>query len=488
MTNHVRRIASARRTVTRGLDTLRAADTGRPRAQFLAAVAGSDTAEVLFTAAVQRPAPQWTPGPNRRVWRTPQHAPLPTWAQPRLPAEIGATDRGTLILDLAVIRILHVCGPPSERRQALRHLRARIAVSARRPRLIELSRASPPDGAPLETGITTDGNRPAVIVGELDDPTDIERVVAAVRRTPSLSAILAGAARPAGAWRLDCSAGSARIHPMGIEVQLPSRVSSPQPAASHSAGQAQRAAGNGEVEIRVLGAVEITGARHTRRKALELAVFLALHPRGASDDKIITALWPDGAPSRRTFNNTIGRARAALGSDPNGVPYLAKPAGRTYRANTNLITDLDRFEALAAIDGADDAETRRALGDALALVRGQPFEAPDGYEWAYTEGLAARAGKLIGDTADQLAAAALTADMPLLAGWAARQGLLGAPGDERLYRHLLAASAAVQDWAGVETIWDELAILADGDDPLDALDPETIDAYRQVSRAHRVTK
>lgn len=49
----------------------------------------------------------------------------------------------------------------------------------------------------------------------------------------------------------------------------------------------------------------------------------------------------------------------------------------------------------------------KLLKQALELLRGQPFEGSQGYEWAYTEGIVVEAEALIADTAHRLAQLAL---------------------------------------------------------------------------------
>ena len=156
------------------------------------------------------------------------------------------------------------------------------------------------------------------------------------------------------------------------------------------------AATEGRVLVRVLGPVVIEGAPHiNRRRVKELIVYLALHPDGVTDEQITAALWPGDTPTRAAFNQTVTRARAALGDGPDGQPYIGYVDRGLYKPSPYLLCDAVLLERAAAIEsGIDDIE-----------VNGQPFAASDGFEWAYVEGHAYRAAALIDRVRDRTAKA-----------------------------------------------------------------------------------
>lgn len=143
---------------------------------------------------------------------------------------------------------------------------------------------------------------------------------------------------------------------------------------------------DGAVLVRVLGPVVIDGAPSVnRRRVKELIVYLAIHPEGVTTEQITAALWPGEEPTRAAFNQTVTRARAALGDDPDGQPYVGYVHDGRYRPSRYLLCDAVLLEeAVAAGLCLDDVE-----------VNGQPFAATPGFEWAYVEGHAYRAAALV---------------------------------------------------------------------------------------------
>ncbi len=143
------------------------------------------------------------------------------------------------------------------------------------------------------------------------------------------------------------------------------------------------------IEIRVLGTVEVSGAAQpfTSRRALDLVAYLAFHSEGADRDQLRAHIWPsDEPPSESTLANTVSRARKALGSNENGDLYLPRvsPEG-IYRLREGVGTDVSRFEALVSAARNDAGERgREQLQSALDLVRGTPFTggAGDMFRWA----------------------------------------------------------------------------------------------------------
>ena len=144
-----------------------------------------------------------------------------------------------------------------------------------------------------------------------------------------------------------------------------------------------------EIEVRVIGTVEMVGAAQpfTSRRALDLVAYLAFHPEGADRDQLMTHIWPpDDPPSKSTLANTVSRARRALGTNSNNEPYLPRVTSEgIYRLAPGVGTDVSRFEALVSAARSDSGDLgREHLHSALTLVRGTPFTggAGDMFRWA----------------------------------------------------------------------------------------------------------
>ncbi|MGH9018087.1 MAG: AfsR/SARP family transcriptional regulator, partial [Acidimicrobiales bacterium] len=246
----------------------------------------------------------------------------------------------------------------------------------------------------------------------------------------------------------------------------------------------QRVAGAGsepdavEVEVRVLGPVEIVGAARpfTRAWAVELVVYLALHRKGASSEQWATALWPDRILAPSSLHSTASAARRALGVARSGDDHLPRAHGR-LKLGPSVTTDWTRFVDLAA--RPDVASWRRAL----ELIRGRPFDELRAPDWVLLEGIAATVEASVVDLARRYADHCLTIGGPAEAEWAARKGLQVSPYDERLYRVLLRAADVAGNPAGVESVMSELVrLVAEDIEPYDAVHPETLALYRTLSR------
>jgi DNA-binding SARP family transcriptional activator len=131
------------------------------------------------------------------------------------------------------------------------------------------------------------------------------------------------------------------------------------------------------LSISVLGPLRIEGtSRRPRRVATrELIAYLALHPKGASRDELIEAMWPaqDPKQTRPRLWQAATDARAALGD----AWVLDGEHYRLDRTKANI--DLDQLDHLLA---ASENEPE-ALDTALALWRGEPLAGSD-YTWADT--------------------------------------------------------------------------------------------------------
>jgi DNA-binding SARP family transcriptional activator len=239
--------------------------------------------------------------------------------------------------------------------------------------------------------------------------------------------------------------------------------------------------GGVEVEVAVIGPLEIHGAARefTRAWAVELVVYLALHPRGATNEAWATALWPDRLMAPSTLHSTASVARRSLGRAADGSDHLPRSHGRLALSPT-VGTDWHRFVALA------DSDRLEHWRGALDLVRGRPFEGLRSTDWPILEGIGPAIEAAIVDLSGRLAGAYLRVGEAHGAEWAARRGLVVSPYDERLYRMLMRAADVGGNPAGVDAVMAELiALVAEDIEPLDAVHPSTMDLYRQLSRRQR---
>jgi len=233
-----------------------------------------------------------------------------------------------------------------------------------------------------------------------------------------------------------------------------------------------------EVEILVLGPVEILGADRpfTRAWAVDLVVYLSMHAAGVSNDQWATALWPDRLMAPSSLHSTASAARRSLGTDVHGQDHLPRSHGR-LALRSSVGSDWSRFESLAA--SPDPSDWRRAI----ELIRGRPFEGLRASDWTLLEGIVASIEASVVDLSCRYAEHCLSQDDSRGAAWAARQGLKVSAYDERLYRALMQAANVAGNPAGVESIFAELVrLVADDVEPYDAVHPETLALYRQLSR------
>jgi hypothetical protein len=183
------------------------------------------------------------------------------------------------------------------------------------------------------------------------------------------------------------------------------------------------------VRVDVLGPVEVHGADgDLGGKSLELVAYLACHPDGVHEDRIRAALWPDRAPSAKTWSNRVSSTRQVLGTDGDGTTRLRRLPGHVAQLAPSVRTDLDVLEA--AVTRAREApgpDAIDALAAALAAVRGRPFEMPSGYAWADAERHVVHAARVVVDAAHHLAEHALAANDWRQALWAPHEGLLVSP-------------------------------------------------------------
>jgi DNA-binding SARP family transcriptional activator len=274
----------------------------------------------------------------------------------------------------------------------------------------------------------------------------------------------------------------------------------PDPAPGAAVRRLADRLGEIDVLVRVLGEVEaVRGEQRlvpVRQKGLEAVAYLAVREAPVDREDLEINLFPDGANAAKTVYNTVSGARALVGDE-----LFPPPGGGRYELSDRVVTDHRLFRDLVAdaeahLSGdADDADgapvAAELLGEALGLVRGEPFAGVGrNYPWAGRQ-----RGIIIAqviDAAEQLVELCLTArDWPR-AEWAARQGLRAFPADERMHRLLMRTAHAAGDMPGAQRIFGELcALLADPDlgiDPEQLVHPDTLQLARELATPNPPTR
>lgn len=200
-----------------------------------------------------------------------------------------------------------------------------------------------------------------------------------------LLAVLPGHWPPSAQRRVDGPGRQARyvltIPTPATEIHTePSSLSAPDPTTLPAPAPAvhdQRT-----ISIAVLGPLTIDGlSRRIKRAATyELLAYLALHPKGASRDELVEAIWPAQDPERTRprFWQSVTEARKAIGD-----AWLHE--GERYQLDRSKVrVDLDELDQLLTAASDDATSDASALERALALWRGEPLEGTD-YLWAEGE-------------------------------------------------------------------------------------------------------
>jgi DNA-binding SARP family transcriptional activator len=256
----------------------------------------------------------------------------------------------------------------------------------------------------------------------------------------------------------------------------------------------------GQVEICVLGPVDVVGAdtsvlEPSRRTAvLALLAYMATHERPITADEIASALWPldaakddvDG-PQRKTVLNALSRARGVLGYSASGKARIAyTPQG--YRLASDVTCDWIRFEKLLANARRQlPADAITTLRQALELVRGEPFAgalSSQFFEWVASEHVDMMfAGRAV-DAAEDLGQMALEVDDLETVVWAVEKGLQLEPTREGLFRLWMHALGRQGRPAKVDDVYRRLKVvlrqrLHSLQEPL----PETREVWRRYTTA-----
>lgn len=192
-------------------------------------------------------------------------------------------------------------------------------------------------------------------------------------------------------------------------------------------------------EISVLGPLTVSGITHSGHgpKVAALAALIHLRP-GRTAEFLCTAMDPVNPWSTRTLQTRLSEIRSRLGAAPDGQPYLARPK-HGYSFHPDVTSDWRRFQDLATRGLADPQGGTENLENALALLRGKPFEGRD-FSWA--DAVQQEMISRIVDTAHTLAVRHTEGDQPDLDA-ARRAALRGLEIDET-------AEVLYRDWMNIE--------------------------------------
>jgi nucleoid-associated protein YgaU len=220
---------------------------------------------------------------------------------------------------------------------------------------------------------------------------------------------------------------------------------------------------DGRIVVRVLGPPRVEERPEMRRRELILVVYLACRGGSVHASSVQHAIWGGRAVQSKTLWNLVARARAAIGT-LNGEPVMP-PADRsrtTLSLSERVTTDLAVFRWLYGHAlSSPSARAIELLQEALALVEGEPFDAP-GYDWAHHDHqYVAEASALIEQAVEQLVDLATQAGDVDIAREALVRGLRGLPGNEVLYRARMRLEHDAGNLAGIKTAWDELVAYLD---------------------------
>ena len=264
--------------------------------------------------------------------------------------------------------------------------------------------------------------------------------------------------------------------------------------------QARHCPRGGDVEICVLGPVDITGGEMgtlepSRQTAvLALLTYMATHRRPLRADELSSALWPldaskdgMGGPQRKTVMNLISRARGVLGYGASGTERLAySPQG--YRLAEEVTSDWERFEKVLAIARQQPpVEAVGSLRAALDLVRGEPFGgalSSQFFEWVASEHLDLTITAQVVDAAQDLGQYALDARDFGTVIWAVEKGLQLEPTREELSRLWMHALGRTGRPAEVDDVYRRLkVVLRHRLSALHEPQPETRAVWRRYTEA-----
>jgi hypothetical protein len=234
----------------------------------------------------------------------------------------------------------------------------KVAEILRLARITDLPTADEATDAPPSTTPVPAQPQPADL--DIDDATDVVRNLYDPERWPTAPA-------PAvAAQRVRTTLASPTGHDPTLDADLATWA----------------VADSNPPRIAILGRIEIAaqGPAPERRKSLhnEIAVFLAAHPRGASQGQLIDAIWPNGV-NENTARGFLAAVRRWLATASDGRPWLpdARETHNVYRLEPGYLLDWDLLRRLRARARRRGDAAVDDLRTALSLVRGRPLAGAD---------------------------------------------------------------------------------------------------------------
>lgn len=181
--------------------------------------------------------------------------------------------------------------------------------------------------------------------------------------------------------------------------------------------------------LKVLGPVELTGARGTPTRSLrrcqEILFYLLEHPRTSS-----AALAERLFIARATAKSTVTHLRGWLGDSPEGDPYLPAGSSAGYTLHPGVTSDWHLLQQM--VGRKVNSSTTTTLVKALKLVRGAPFADVASGDFAAVDATRITMISLITDVALELTDRALDKNDIRLARWALAKALDTDPESETL--------------------------------------------------------
>jgi hypothetical protein len=191
-----------------------------------------------------------------------------------------------------------------------------------------------------------------------------------------------------------------------------------------------------DLVVKLMGPIEVTRSDGTqlnfrKSKSEELLTWLVLHRDRPLRDVARTALW-DHSVEDSTFNNVVSELRRAIREALPSIDFELSHNRKKIPAPTGIRTDVELLEeARRNVRRDDSVENWRALHQAVAQVRGLPFEGAN-YDWADAEGLTSHIVLKIMNACTDLARYYLIMGDAEGVYFATSQGLRALPGNQEM--------------------------------------------------------
>jgi nucleoid-associated protein YgaU len=246
--------------------------------------------------------------------------------------------------------------------------------------------------------------------------------------------------------------------------------------------------------VRLFGSVEVVGAQGPEPVSLKdgravashlgrataLVAYLASRSQGATIEQVGEALSPARRLSPNTLWSLASRTRKWLGSGPDGVPYFPRASdARSNRLHPAIRTDWSLWQELVGHDVTNTPLPR--LLEALALVRGRPFEAVVERHYTWAEPLRQEMIAGVVDVAHEVVRRALLVQDTASARRAATVARVIDPTNELVWRDALRVEYVAGNRESHRRLVEQLYAMAD--DLETDLEPETEQLISEIERS-----